>query len=196
LDIFQGHWTVPHQISQKRCVIRQKLLLIGNHTLAFDWSYFWWPWSTLEGHFSLGCHFHVYFSNPSHAFASHGLPATAALLVTFYCKFFKWGRWIWKWRARKCKTWKCAVILYRCENFKASFWKYSLSATVYIPSVCPYCIKTAERIIEVLLASDRSIILVFRHHGLSRNFDGFTPNEGAKYKGCSDFRPICCSRKR
>ena len=25
LGIFQGHWTVSHQISQKRCVIRQKL---------------------------------------------------------------------------------------------------------------------------------------------------------------------------
>jgi len=26
LGTFQGHWTVSHQISQKRCVIRQKLL--------------------------------------------------------------------------------------------------------------------------------------------------------------------------
>ena len=26
LGIFHGHWTVLHQISQKRCVIRQKLL--------------------------------------------------------------------------------------------------------------------------------------------------------------------------
>jgi len=26
LGIFQGHWTVSHQISQKWCVIRQKLL--------------------------------------------------------------------------------------------------------------------------------------------------------------------------
>ena len=26
LGIFQGHWTVSHQISQKQCVIRQKLL--------------------------------------------------------------------------------------------------------------------------------------------------------------------------
>ena len=25
LGIFQGHWTVSHQISQKQCVIRQKL---------------------------------------------------------------------------------------------------------------------------------------------------------------------------
>jgi len=56
-------------------------LLIGNHTLAFDWSYFWRPWSTLVGHFSLGCHFHVHSSNPWHAFASLGLPATAELLV-------------------------------------------------------------------------------------------------------------------
>ena len=43
LGIFQGHWTVSHQISQKRCVIRQKLvytILVGNHTLAFDWCHF------------------------------------------------------------------------------------------------------------------------------------------------------------
>ena len=25
--------------------------LIGNHTLAFDWWYFWWPWSTFERSF-------------------------------------------------------------------------------------------------------------------------------------------------
>ena len=31
--------------------------------------------------FSLGCHFHVYFSYPWHAFASHGLPAIAELFV-------------------------------------------------------------------------------------------------------------------
>ena len=85
LGIFQGHWTVSHQISQNgvwygKCYYRQ---LIGNHTLAFDWSYFWWPWSTCEGHFSLGCHFHVHFSNLWHVFASHSLPAIAELLVVF-----------------------------------------------------------------------------------------------------------------
>jgi len=58
-------------------------LLIGNHALAFDWCYFWWPWSTFEGHFRLGCHLHVHFSNPWHAFASHGLPAIAELLVPY-----------------------------------------------------------------------------------------------------------------
>jgi len=52
-------------------------LLIGNHTLAFDWCHFWWPWSTMEGHFSLGCHFHVHFSNHWYAFASHGLPCNS-----------------------------------------------------------------------------------------------------------------------
>jgi len=55
--------------------------LIGNHTLAFNWCHFWWPWSTFEGHFSLGCHFHVHCSYPWHAFASHGLQAIAELLV-------------------------------------------------------------------------------------------------------------------
>jgi len=90
LGIFQGHWTVSHQISQKLeklvafCVPYGKSyyrLLIGNHTLAFDWCHFWRPWSPFEGHFRLGCHFHVHFSNPWNAFASHGLPAIAELLV-------------------------------------------------------------------------------------------------------------------
>jgi len=56
-------------------------LLMGNHTLAFDWCHVWWPWSIFEAHFNLGCHFEVHFSNPWHAFASHGLPAIAELLV-------------------------------------------------------------------------------------------------------------------
>jgi len=82
LGMFQGHWTVSHQISRKRCVSSKNYyrLLTGNHT---NWCHFWWPWSTFEGHChcSLGCHFHVRFSNPWHAFTSHGLPAIAELLV-------------------------------------------------------------------------------------------------------------------
>ena len=37
-----------------------RLLTVGNRTVAFDWCHFWWP-CKFEGHFSLGCHFHVYF---------------------------------------------------------------------------------------------------------------------------------------
>jgi len=51
--------------------------------------------------------------------------------------------------------------------------------------------KTAERIIEILSRSDRTIILVFRHQRSLRKSEGVTPNRGAKYKGGSDFRPIC-----
>jgi len=40
-------------------------------------------------------------------------------------------------------------------------------------------------------SSDRPIILVFRHQGSLRKSGGFTSNDGAKYKGCSNFRPIC-----
>ena len=54
-----------------------------------------------------------------------------------------------------------------------------------------YCIKTAERIIEILSPSDRPTILVFRHQGLLRNSDGFTLNAGAKYKGLVIFDHIC-----
>jgi len=54
-----------------------------------------------------------------------------------------------------------------------------------------YCIKTAERIIENLSPSDRPIILVFHHQGPLCKSENVTPNGSAKYKGGSDFRPIC-----
>jgi len=55
-----------------------------------------------------------------------------------------------------------------------------------------YCIKTAERITEILSPSDRPIILVFRHQGSLHKSGGFTPNGGTKYKGGGrNFRPIC-----
>jgi len=64
------------------------------------------------------------------------------------------------------------------------------------PSVClsdtrVYCIKTAERIIEILSPPNRPIILVVRHKGSLRKSDGFTPNGGDKYNGGRNFRPIC-----
>jgi len=53
-----------------------------------------------------------------------------------------------------------------------------------LPSVtCVYCIRTAERIIEILSPSDRPIIIVFRHQGSLRKSDGFATNRGAKHKG-------------
>jgi len=63
-------------------------------------------------------------------------------------------------------------------------------------SVCPsvtrvLCVKTAEHIIEILLLSDSPIILVFRHPGSWHKSYGFIPNRGAKYKGGSNFRPMC-----
>jgi len=68
------------------------------------------------------------------------------------------------------------------------------------PSVCHTraCIKTAEYIIEILLLYDRLIILVFRHQGLLRKFDGFSPDGGAEYKGVAifDYQYAAVSRKR
>jgi len=63
-------------------------------------------------------------------------------------------------------------------------------------SVCPsvtrvLCVKTDERIIEILSLSDRLIILVFRHQGSLRKSDDFTHNGGAKCKGGCNIRPIC-----
>jgi len=46
-----------------------------------------------------------------------------------------------------------------------------------------YCIKTAERIIEILSLSNRPIILVFHHQGSLCKSEGVTPNGGAKYRG-------------
>jgi len=60
-----------------------------------------------------------------------------------------------------------------------------------------YCIKTAERIIEILSPSDRPIILVFRHQGSLCKSEGVTPNGGAKYKGVAIFDQYeAISRKR
>jgi len=39
--------------------------------------------------------------------------------------------------------------------------------------------------------SDRPIILAFRHQGSLRKSYGFIPIGDAKYKGGSNFRPIC-----
>ena len=73
------------------------------------------------------------------------------------------------------------------------------------PSVClsvtrVYCIKTAERIIEILSLSDRPIILVFFYHqGSLCKSEGVTPNGGAKYmyKGVAIFDQYAAiSRKR
>jgi len=76
-----------------------------------------------------------------------------------------------------------------------------------IPSVCQSvchsivalvrCMKTAEHIIDLLSLSDSSIILVFRHHGLLRKSDGFSPNGGAEYKGVAIFNQYSAiSRKQ
>jgi len=50
-----------------------------------------------------------------------------------------------------------------------------------------YCIKTAERIIEILSLSDKLIIVVFCHQGSLRKSEDVTPNGGAKYKGVAIF---------
>jgi len=50
-----------------------------------------------------------------------------------------------------------------------------------------YCIKTAERIIEILSPSDRRIILVFVTKGRYVNLTASPPNGGSKYKGVAVF---------
>jgi len=71
-----------------------------------------------------------------------------------------------------------------------------------IPSVRPsvtrvICIKTAERISEILSRFDRAVILVFRHQGLLRKSDSFTLNGGAEYQGVAVFdQNAAISRKQ
>ena len=61
----------------------------------------------------------------------------------------------------------------------------------YVRTVRPvtrvYCIKMAECIIEILSLSDRPIMLVFRHQGSLRKYEGVTANGSAKYKGVAIF---------
>jgi len=74
------------------------------------------------------------------------------------------------------------------------------------PSVClsvrhtvtrVHCIQAAKNIIEILSLADRPIVLVFRDQSFLRKSDGFTPNEGAKYKGVAIFDQYAAiSRKR
>jgi len=60
-----------------------------------------------------------------------------------------------------------------------------------------FCIKTAERIIEILSLPDRPIILVFRQQGSLCKSEGVTPNWDAKYKGVAIFDQYAAiSRKR
>jgi len=79
---------------------------------------------------------------------------------------------------------------------------YAIVHICHANSVCPsvtrvYCIKTGERIIEILSQSDRPIILVFRHQGSLCKSEGVTPNGGVKYKGAAIFDQYAAiSRKR
>ena len=70
---------------------------------------------------------------------------------------------------------------------------YEIMHAFHSPFFTLICVKMAERIIEIFLPYEGPIIVVFRHHhqGSLRKSGGFTPNGGAKYKGCSNFRPIC-----
>ena len=61
---------------------------------------------------------------------------------------------------------------------------------VRLSVTCVDCIKTAEYIIKILSLSDRIILLVFRHQGSLRKYDGFTANSpNTRVKG-SDFQPM------
>ena len=59
--------------------------------------------------------------------------------------------------------------------------------SVHLSVTRVYCIKTAERIIEIISQSDRPIILVFRHQGSLRKSEGVTPNGAPNTRGVAIF---------
>jgi len=65
-------------------------LLIGNHTLAFDWCHFWWPWMIFEGHFTLKSP----ISRKSYRILSQKLK----LLIVDQTSAFRWYERRWPWR--------------------------------------------------------------------------------------------------
>jgi len=115
--------------------------------------------------------------------------------------------WLIQWNHAKCcgltlvamatKFGLGSSCLTACFSFlrTTAYMLYRVYATP-IPSVTRvYCIKTAERIIEILSPFDRRIILVFCHQGSLRKCDGFTPV--AKYKRAAIFDQYAAiSRKR
>ena len=66
-------------------------------------------------------------------------------------------------------------------------FRLSVRLSVRLSITRVYFVKTAERIIEILLPSDRPIILVFCHQGSFCKSEGVTPNGGAKYQGVAIF---------
>jgi len=67
----------------------------------------------------------------------------------------------------------------------------SVRMSVRLSHACFVSKRLHERIIEILSLSDRPIILGFRHQGSLLKSEGFIPNGSAKYRGGSNFRPIC-----
>jgi len=66
-------------------------LLVGNHILAFDGTTFddTEAWRTFEGHFSLGCHFHVQYPRNC-----EGVSNTITQLRLLGCVFLELHYWV------------------------------------------------------------------------------------------------------
>jgi len=79
----------------------------------------------------------------------------------------------------------------------SAYMPHQFRLSVYPSVTRMYCIKTAERIIEILSLSDRLIILVFCHRGSLCKSESVTPTGGAKYNGVAIFDQYAAiSRKR
>jgi len=107
---------------------------------TFDWCHFWWPWSTFEGHFSLGCHFHFHFSNRWQALASCGLPAIAELLVFLVAYVYTEHDYPTDAGGDTCSS----VGLYKSIMMLAVYWAYTVSRRRPIVWLCAVLLKRSE----------------------------------------------------
>jgi len=92
-----------------------------------------------------------------------------------------------------------------CQFLRTHFYVFTrdsinaIARICHANSVCPsvtrvYCIKTVERIIEILSPSDRPIILVFVAESRCVNLTASPPTGAPNTRGVtktSNFRPIC-----
>jgi len=86
---------------------------------------------------------------------------------------------------------------YACFSLPGFYARqHAIAHICYANSVCLSVCQTRDLCqngwthYQNFLPSDRPIILVFRHQGSLRK-SGASPQRGTKYKGCSNFRPIC-----
>jgi len=121
--------------------------------------------------------------------STRGLQNLAQLLL----RWVTVGRWVMgkpPWYATNYKLRMISFHFYARQHIcYSAYMPRQFHPSVHLSVTRMYCIKTAERIIEILSLSDGPIILVFCHRGSLCKSDGVTRNGGAKYKGVAEQPP-------